>query len=114
MVTDLRWHDFGKYAAAIENALMSNFANCRAYQSMLSVVMPGHSIPPHKDMQGKSWVCRVHVPLLSNEQSKFIVSGVDFHLVPGNAYRVNTEEEHSVENNGDTPRIHFMFDVGSA
>lgn len=113
MVTDLAWHGFGEEIADCVADLMHHFPRCVSYQKMLSVVMPGHAIAPHHDGQSKSWLCRVHVPLTTNDRSLFIVSGQSFNLSPGFAYRVNTEAEHSVTNDGDTPRIHFMFDVGT-
>lgn len=113
MQTDLAWHGFGDIAYPVVNAVMQeHFPGCVAYQRMLSVVMPGHSIPPHCDEQAKSWICRVHVPLTSNEASRFIVGGEDHVLAHGIAYRVNTRVEHAVTNDGEKPRIHFMFDVG--
>lgn len=113
MQTDLAWHGFGAIAEPVVNAIMQeHFPGCVAYQRMLSVVMPGHSIPPHCDEQAKSWISRVHVPLTSNAKSRFIVGGEDHVLAPGFAYRVNTRAEHAVTNDGETPRMHFMFDVG--
>ena len=108
MVSDLTWHGFATVVMPIVCIL-----GCVgvAYQFMLSAVMPGHSIEPHRDWQSPDWRYRVHVPLLSNLQSKFVVGGETYELWPGIAYRVNTEAEHSVVNLGDTPRVHFMFDV---
>lgn len=78
---------------------------------MLSVVVPGHSIEPHKDQQAPAWVCRVHVPLTTSDRSAFIVGGEAHTLAVGMAYLVNTLVEHAVTNDGATPRTHFMFDV---
>ncbi len=112
MVTDPAWHGFGQVVAGMVDELMlCYFPNCAAYQSMLSVVMPGHAIEPHRDSQASYWLARVHVPLTTNHKSKFIVGGVEHHLEVGNAYKVNTEAEHAVTNDGTSPRIHFMFDV---
>lgn len=113
MQTDLAWRGFGEIAEPVVNEVMrQHFPGCVAYQHMLSVVMPGNSIPPHRDEQAASWICRVHVPLTSNAKSRFIVGGEDHIQAPGFAYRVNTRAEHAVTNDGETPRIHFMFDVG--
>ena len=101
MVTDLSWHGFGK--------MTSEFAS--ASNRMLSVVMPGHSIPPHQDQQDLRWITRVHVPLTTNDKAVFIADGETFHMKVGKAYRVNTLAEHEVRNDGLTPRIHFIFDV---
>lgn len=111
MMTDLAWHGFGEIVAPVVNEIMEHFPGCRADQRMLSAVMPGHFIEPHTDSQPANWLCRVHVPLISNDESSFIVGDKAHHLEPGKAYRVNTEAVHLVENAGKTPRVHFMFDI---
>lgn len=111
MVSDRAWHGFGERAAGVVNALMTHFPDCSSEQWMVSVVMPGHAIEPHVDQQSPHWRCRVHVPLTTNPQSYFLVSGVNYCMDVGQAYRVNTEAEHAVTNDGNSPRIHFMFDV---
>lgn len=75
MVTDLAWNGFGAASDPIVAAAMEHFPDCRAYQRMLSVVMPGHAIAPHRDEQAAYWLCRVHAPLVSNAHSKFVVAG---------------------------------------
>lgn len=115
MVTDLAWHGFGDVCEPVVAALMAeHFVGLVPRQRMLSVVMPGHDIKPHRDLQPPQWRCRVHVPLLSNERSVFVSGGISHALVPGMAYKVDTRVEHSVINDGETPRIHFMFDVREA
>jgi len=111
MVTDLAWFGMGERTRGLVDDLMSAFPGCSSYQHMLSAVMPGHSIEPHTDQQASYWMFRVHIPLISNSESRFIVGGVHHHLEVGTAYKVNTRAEHSVENSGTIPRIHFMFDV---
>jgi aspartyl/asparaginyl beta-hydroxylase (cupin superfamily) len=81
---------------------------------MLTVVMPGHSIPPHVDEQPEAWLARIHVPLTTNDESRFIVGGEHHHMDIGSAYLVNTTVEHAVRNDGGTPRIHLMWDLLSA
>ena len=115
MVTDLAWHGFGLVSdPVVADVMAEHFVGLAHEQHMLSVVMPGHSIRPHRDLQPRHWRCRVHVPLLSNDQSVFVSNGVPHALVPGMAYSVDTRIEHSISNDGDTPRIHFMFDVREA
>lgn len=111
MACDPLWHDFKKKSDPLVNLLMVIFHGCIADTRMLSAVMPGHNIAPHKDDQSANWRVRVHLPLLTNPQSSFIVGGVNHHLEPGKAYLVNTEAIHAVTNEGETPRVHFMFDV---
>lgn len=111
MVTDRAWFGFGSKAAPIVADLIRHFPGCRHDQWMLSAVLPGEFIEPHVDHQGPNWLCRVHVPLMTNAQSRFIVAGKAHHMEVGQAYRVNTEAVHAVENDGESPRVHFMFDV---
>lgn len=114
MVTDLAWHGFGAMVAPVVYELLTYLSNGSASNRMLSVVMPGDGIPPHRDQQGPEWLCRVHVPLVSNDRSRFIVRGKPYEMAVGTAYLVNTLAEHAVENAGTTPRIHLMFDVVSS
>lgn len=111
MVNDLAWHNFGAMTDGVVAELLKRFPGCEAHERMLSVVMPGHSIDPHKDNQPPNWVCRVHVPLTTDNRSKFVVGGIAHKMQVGKAYRVNTTVEHAVTNDGDAPRVHFMFDV---
>lgn len=108
MVNMSDWHGFKGVSDPIVEVL--GFSG-RDYNRMLSVVMPAHRIEPHSDVQEDHWAFRVHVPLTSNSDSVFLVGGVPCALRPGFAYAVDTTIEHAVENNGATPRIHFMFDV---
>lgn len=111
MVTDLAWHAFGEATEAIARAVMRPFAGCTEAWRALSVVMPGHTIPTHRDQQPEHWLCRVHVPLTTNEQALFIVEDLIYRLEVGRAYQINTRETHSVVNAGNTPRVHLMIDV---
>ncbi len=65
MVTDLEWHGFGE---AVRPLVGEN-----AHNVMLTVLMPGHDIPPHIDQQPPYWLHRVHAPLTTNDVSRFIV-----------------------------------------
>lgn len=107
MVTDLDWHGFG----AMTDGIVADVSGPKAYQRMLSVVMPGHEIEPHQDRQAPYWKHRVHVPLTSNPKALFIIEGEPWWMAPGIAFAVDTRRLHSVVNVGDTPRVHLMWDV---
>ena len=110
MVTDLAWHGFGDRTRGLMESL-ALLAGGGGYNRMLSVVMPGHVIPPHVDQQPDDWLTRVHVPLATNPDAAMILAGREEHFEVGGAYLVDTRVEHSIRNGGKTPRIHFMFDV---
>ena len=111
MVTDPGWHGFGRRSDPVVSHLMRFFPGCEDHQRMLSVVMPGHSIEPHRDEQAPAWEIRVHVPLLTNPRALFITDDDAGVMEVRMAYMVNTRRTHAVHNAGDTPRVHFMFDV---
>lgn len=111
MVNDPEWHGFGAMVAPLVAELLEWFPGAKATNLLLTVIMPGHGIPTHTDTQPDHWVCRVHAPLTTNDVSRFVVGGKSHHMEVGKAYLVNTEPPHGVANDGDTPRVHFMFDV---
>lgn len=77
---------------------------------MLSVVMPGHYIEPHRDEQPPYWRTRIHVPIVTNEYAWIIIEGVPHRFGVGFAYEFDTRKLHSIVNNGTTPRVHLMWD----
>ena len=113
MVSDPGWFDFGVRTHALVCHIRDHVPDrLRPGLQMLSVVMPGHHIPTHVDRQTTQWYGRVHVPLTTDPESRFVVGGIPHHLEVGIAYLVNTEVEHSVTNaDGTRPRIHFMVDM---
>lgn len=112
MVNDPLWHDFYSVTTnPVKQAQAYVPRRSRPGQRLLSVVMPGHSIPPHVDKHGPTWWGRVHMPLTSDPASRFLVGGNAYHLEPGYAYAVNTMAEHSVTNEGGAmPRVHLVVD----
>jgi hypothetical protein len=112
MVNDPAWHAFGAESTPVAREILS-WTTGRELGRLLSVVMPGQSIPEHVDKQAPGQWVRVHVPLMSNASSVFIVGGEAHRLHEGQAYLVNIGAPHSVVNHGITPRIHFMLDIGA-
>ncbi|MES2342324.1 MAG: aspartyl/asparaginyl beta-hydroxylase domain-containing protein [Pseudomonadota bacterium] len=109
MVSDLAWHGFGE----VTEELVRFFGRqlpWMPYNRLLSVVMPGAGIDPHRDQQAPEWITRVHVPLLTNKSAWLDCGGKSFNLKVGYAYEVNTEAVHAARNEGETPRVHLMID----
>ena len=111
MVTNPDWHNFKSVTDSTVDGLLTGFPGCSAYQRMLSVVMPDDFITEHRDHQAEYWMARVHVPLTTNPKAIYRSGSRDYHMEVGQAYLINTLLEHSVFNNGETPRIHLMFDI---
>jgi len=78
---------------------------------MLARLAAGHAIDRHRD-QGLSnhLTHKIHVPLQTNSQTKMFIKPDEYHLETGRAYEVNNLIGHGVENNGDTDRVHLIFE----
>lgn len=112
MVNDPTWHGLTEVTTRVVKEIQAWVPRLtRPRLRMVSVVMPGHEIPPHVDKHGPRWWGRVHVPLTSDPASVFVVGGETHRLRVGVAYVVNTLAEHSVSNvQGVVPRVHLVVD----
>jgi len=112
MVNSPSWHGLHDVTTQVVKEIQAWVPRLtRPALRMVSVVMPGHEIPPHCDKHGPRWWGRVHVPLTSDPSSVFTVAGESHRLRVGVAYAVNTLSEHSVSNvAGLVPRVHLVVD----
>jgi hypothetical protein len=82
-------------------------------RALLVKLTKGKSIRPHKDVVGKSLVLgrRIHIPIETNDDCFFTVGGDRRNLKVGELWEINNDKkEHSVQNLGETDRIHFIVD----
>lgn len=78
---------------------------------MLARMAPGGVIHMHVDANpAAKWPHKIHVPLLTNEKVTFFVGGAGHHFAAGEAVEVNNLGPHGVRNEGDTDRIHLIFE----
>lgn len=78
---------------------------------MLARMAPGGIIHPHTDnMPSATWPHKIHVPIMTNEQVRFFIEPNTFHFKEGQAVEVNNLGVHAVKNDGDTDRIHLIFE----
>ena len=78
---------------------------------MLARMAPGGVIHPHRDTNpAAKWPHKIHVPLVTNERVTFFVDGVGYRLPEGEAVEVNNMGLHAVANEGDSDRIHLIFE----
>ena len=82
-------------------------------QSMITRLLPGKSIKRHKDMgEITAKTHRVHLPIISNQLCTFRVEDVSLHLKPGDIWVIdNTNRYHSVDNLGESTRVHLIIDM---
>jgi len=84
------------------------------HSPMLSRIVPGTMHAMHRDNQRSDWLSRIHIPLINNDGCwlSFEEEGSRrVHFEVGNAYTFNTLKRHSFGNEGESVRIHFLFDV---
>jgi hypothetical protein len=78
---------------------------------LLARMRPNMTIPRHIDLDKTFFYShRLHVPILTNPNVDFIIGGERCVMEEGNAYEISNRDFHSVANNGDTDRVHLLFD----
>ena len=79
-----------------------------ARQMGIAAHPPGTKLKTHVDTD--TWF-KIHIPLISTNNSYFIFDGEKFVMEPGRMYFVNTSVPHSTSNEGDGIRIHLLFKI---
>jgi aspartyl/asparaginyl beta-hydroxylase (cupin superfamily) len=82
-------------------------------RALLVKLTSGKSIRPHVDVVGFSLVIgrRIHIPIQTNDDCFFTVGDDKRNLKLGELWEINNDKKmHSVENFGDTDRIHLIVD----
>lgn len=81
-------------------------------KAMFARLEAGQRIDEHYDSGSTNYLThKIHVPIQTNDRASFLVAGQPFQLRTGFAYEVNNVKRHGVVNDGDTDRIHFIFEV---
>lgn len=82
---------------------------------MFARMAPGGVIHPHIDANpAAQWPHKIHVPILTNPRVGFLTGGAIHHFPEGGAVEVNNLGPHAVRNQGDTDRIHLIFEYYDA
>ncbi len=107
------WAEWQALLAPVMQAAVApyGYAGGEFPRVMLALMAPGGEIKPHRDANAAAkWPHKIHVPLLTNDKVTFFVDGVGYHLPEGEAAEVNNMGVHAVKNDGDTDRIHLIFE----
>jgi len=72
----------------------------------LFLLTPGTNYNMHGDQD----FYRIHIPLITNDESFLIVDNRLWHLECGYIYWVKVRDKHTAINAGKTNRIHLVFD----
>jgi len=78
---------------------------------MLARMAPGGRIHPHTDnAPAASWPHKIHVPIQTNDQVQFFIGPEVHRFGEGQAVELNNLGTHAVSNDGDSERIHLIFE----
>lgn len=91
------------------------YANGVFPRAMLARMPPGGEIKPHQDTNvAARWPHKIHIPITTNDRVAFWIDGIAYHLPAGEAFEVNNMAVHAVRNDGDSDRIHLIFEYYDA
>ena len=54
---------------------------------------------------------RIHIPIISHPDVKFVLDHKDYYLEPGHGYEINNQIIHEVRNESDIDRVHMIIDL---
>ena len=107
------WADWRQLLEPVLQAATAGYGYARGQfpRVMLARMAPGGVIHPHRDANAAAkWPHKVHVPLVTNAETTFMVEGTRYHLPEGQAFELNNMGVHGVVNGGQTDRIHLIFE----
>lgn len=107
--------DFGLFIREIEEVkkvLTEKLGNGYLQSAILINLPAGKVVARHVDKaEAFKNFNRVHLPILTNEHCFFEVDGEVIHMKEGEIWEINNSEKaHSVQNKGETDRIHLLLD----
>jgi hypothetical protein len=80
---------------------------------MVANLVAGGSIDEHYDADPSFALGhRIHVPLQTNPDVRFLIEGRRYVMDEGKAYEINNLKFHAVHNEGTEDRHHLIFDYG--
>lgn len=74
---------------------------------------PGSRIKEHEDLDlaAELGMARLHIPIITNDEVDFRLNGTRVILGEGECWYLRLMDRHSVENNGQSDRVHLVIDA---
>lgn len=110
---DVGWDRLAEHAVPIMHDIIGRFypKGGTILRAMAAKLKAGGRIRPHTDqMESFHHGHRIHVPVTTNNQVRFMIDGRPYRLKVGQAYEINNQKSHGVINSGKDDRITFIFD----
>lgn len=78
---------------------------------IIAKLKAGYGIDKHIDGSPSYYFLhKIHIPIETNDKVSFYIDPQNYYLEEGMAYEVNNVVSHSVQNEGDTDRVHIIFE----
>jgi hypothetical protein len=97
----------------IENSLTHLMGGGKIEVALLINLPKNKKILPHTDSGNEHFfkTKRIHIPITTNDKCNFIVGNETVQMKEGEIWEIdNAYKVHSVNNDGDTDRIHLLID----
>lgn len=106
------WPAFEPIVAPIRSELLRAYSpGGVVLRCQLAMLSAGGSIAAHRDSGPLLKLShRIHVPLVTYPEVRFLIDGMDHKFEPGVAFELNNQRVHCVENPTRWPRTHLIFD----
>jgi hypothetical protein len=100
--------DDSKYFPEVLHSL-----RCPLEAARLMKLSAGSRIREHTDLDlaAEQGTARLHIPIQTNDQVDFRLNGTRVVLREGECWYLRLSDPHSVENRGNTDRIHLVIDA---
>lgn len=59
----------------------------------------------------KGQIYRLHLPIISHPNVKFLINDKNYYMEPGKLYYANVTYPHEIRNNSNIDRVHLVIDV---
>ena len=107
---------YEKYSDLIERSLKHISDNTdikfKEYICFFARLRPNGKVGQHTDLGDFLETChRIHIPIITHPECKYIIEDVEYHWEPGNVYEFDNTRMHGVDNRSDQWRVHLMFNL---
>jgi hypothetical protein len=91
---------------------IERISKLRIVKLEINIMPAGTKIDTHVDKWGVlSNCCRIHIPIQTSSDVIFYVNNTKYSIPEGQIFEFNNQIPHSVENNSNISRIHYVFDL---
>ena len=86
---------------------------CPLQAVRLMKLSSGSRIREHTDhdLAAENGTARLHIPIVTNDGVDFRLNGTRVFMNEGECWYLRLSDPHSVENNGDSDRVHLVIDA---